>query len=116
MPLPSQDELPGSPVTQASWATKVYAWDPAAEAAGGSTFSGPTATIYRYDPAYPYDVQDATATVCPSGAAMGAGATANQVVLSLAALVAGYEYRVQLGCTSSDGNKPAAYFRVRCIV
>lgn len=116
MPLPSPDELPGSPVSQTSWASDNYFWDPSAEVSSGSTFSAPTATIYEYDPAYPSDAKDVTATVCAGGAFMGSGANANQVGVTITALTAGYEYRVQLGCASSDGNQPGAYFRVRCQV
>lgn len=116
MPLPSQRELSGSPVEQLSTETSNYYWSPALAVTAGSTFSAPTVTIYEYDPAYPYDTKDVTATVCAAGATMGTGTYAGEVGVTIKALTAGYEYRVQLGCTSSDGNVPGEYFRIRCQV
>jgi len=119
MPTLSTLELPGSPQEQASWATETWYWSPANELATGAVVSAPTCTVYQYDPAYAAnaaDRQDVTASVLAAGSPfIGGGSYANTVRMTMHSLAPGYEYEVRLGCTSSDGNKPGRFFRLRCI-
>lgn len=119
MAIVSQLELPGSPVEQASWGSTTYYWDPTNDLATGETVSNPAAAVLQYDPRYPSDTKDVTATVLAAGSPfLGSGANAGQVGITLAAnaLAPGYEYRVQLSVLASGGHTPARYFRVRCLL
>ena len=117
MALVSQLELPGSPSEQASYATQTYYWDPAAELASGETVSGPGAKALQYDPHYPWDTMDVTATVLAAGSPfVGMGTYANQVGVTVQGLTPGYEYRVELWFTAAAGHVPGRFFRVRCVV
>lgn len=119
MPILSTLELPGSPQEQASWATETWYWSPASELAAGATISAPTCTVLQYDPAYAAnlaDGKDVTASVVAAGSPfVGSGSYAGTVGVTIQSLAPGYEYEVRLGCTSSDGNKPGRFFRLRCL-
>lgn len=119
MVILSQLELPGSPTEQASYGATTYYWDPTAELAAGETLSSPLATVLQYDPRYPTDTKDVTATVVAAGSPfLGSGANAGQVGITISAgvLAAGYEYRVQLSVLASGGHTPARFFRIRCLL
>ena len=119
MALLSQLELPGSPTEQASFGATTYYWDPTAELASGETISSPAATVLEYDPRYPLDTKDVTATVAAAGSPfLGSGTNAGQVGITIPAgvLTAGYEYRVQLSALASGGHTPARFFRIRCFM
>ena len=117
MALLSMLELPGSPTEQASAATITYYWDPTAELGAGESVSSPTCTVTAYDPAYPDDTNDVTATsVAPGSPFVGVGSYGGLVGVTVQGLTAGYEYRVLLGCTASAGHVPVRFFRVRCLV
>ena len=119
MALISQLELPGSPTEQASVGATTYYWDPTAELAAGETISGPAALVLEYDPRYPTDTKDVTATVVAAGSPfMGNGANAGQAGVTIPAngLTPGYEYRVQLSVQASGGHTPVRFFRIRCLV
>jgi hypothetical protein len=115
----SQLELPGSPTEQASFGATTYYWDPTAELAAGETLSSPAATVLQYDPRYPTDTRDLTATVVAAGSPfLGSGANTGQIGITVPAgvLTAGYEYRVQVSALASGGHTPARFFRIRCLV
>ncbi|MGI8915211.1 MAG: hypothetical protein ACR2JY_15735 [Chloroflexota bacterium] len=117
MAMVSQLELPGSPTEQASAGATTYYWDPTAELAAGETISNPVVLVLEYDPRYPADTKDVTATVAAAGSPfLGRGANAGQVGVTIPAnvLVAGYEYRVQLSVLASGGHAPVRFFRLRC--
>jgi hypothetical protein len=119
MVILSQLELPGSPTEQASFGATTYYWDPTAELAAGETLSSPAATVLQYDPRYPTDTKDVTATAVAAGSPfLGSGANAGQVGVTIPAsvLTAGYEYRVQLSVLASGGHTPARFFRIRCLL
>jgi len=71
MAIISQLELPGSPTEQASGGAATYYWDPTAELASGETLSSPAVVVLEYDPRYPTDTKDVTATVAGAGALAG---------------------------------------------
>ena len=117
MPFASQLELQGSPTEQSTAADQVYSWDPANDGLAGEAWSGPVAIALQYDPLYPYDTKDVTATLVAAGyPQMGSGLTANKVLVKLtgAQLTAGLEVRVELKCSGSLGSLPFRFFRVRC--
>ena len=119
MAIISQLELPGSPTEQASGGAATYYWDPTAELASGETLSSPAVVVLEYDPRYPTDTKDVTATVAGAGSPfLGSGANAGQVGITIPAnvLTAGYEYRVQLSVAASGGHTPARFFRIRCFL
>ena len=119
MALVSTLELPGSPaeVSSTAPATAFY-WNDTAELQTGETLSAPVCTILEYDPRYPLDTEDVTATVQAAGSpaivASGVNAGDVSVTIKAASLTAGYEYRVMLSATGSLGTNPQRYFRIVC--
>ncbi|MCL4545111.1 MAG: hypothetical protein M1118_11025 [Chloroflexi bacterium] len=119
MAVVSQLELPGSPSEQASYAVITYYWNPAqtGDLASGETVTNPGAKVLQYDPRYPWDTVDVTATTLAAGSPfVGTGAYAAEVGVTVQDLVPGYEYRVELWFTASGGHTPGRFFRVRCLV
>jgi hypothetical protein len=115
----SQLELPGSPEEQASYAVVTYWWNPAAtgDLGSGETVTNPGAKVLQYDPRYPWDTVDVTASVLAAGSPFaGTGSYASQIGVTLQGLIAGYEYRVALWFTASAAHTPGRFFRVRCLV
>ncbi len=119
MAVVSQLELPGSPAEQASDATVTYYWNPAAtgDLESGETVTSPGAKVLQYDPRFPWDTVDVTASVLAAGSPfVGTGVYAAEVGVTMQGLVPGYEYRVALWFTASGGHVPGRFFRVRCLV
>lgn len=116
MPAFSASELQNSPQDQLSTAVRTYYWNPAPDFDTGTTFSSPFARAYKYDAFYPADTQDVSSTVIGTGSPfMGSGVHANQIGVVLQNLAPGYEYRIVLWCTASDGSTPSNFFRVKCV-
>ena len=118
MALASTLELPGSPVELASTApSTTFYWDASPELLSGEALTSPVCTIREYDPRYPTDTKDVTATVLQGTASVvTSGAFAGDVVVVIAAasLTPGYEYRVELSGSGSLGTNPWRYFRIAC--